>query len=68
MKITKNKKINFGRPSIKGVPAECLIERFIAGDSLLNIADEFDKPIFVVEEALRDALKRCGLKSKGRKG
>lgn len=47
--------IRFGRPTVAGhgTPTDMLLERHQAGDSILDLADDYDIPAKDVEEALR---------------
>lgn len=47
--------ISFGRPVIAGtsIPTAVLHERWKAGDSIESLAEDYDRPIAEIEEALR---------------
>jgi uncharacterized protein (DUF433 family) len=47
--------ISFGRPVIAGtsIPTAVLHERWKAGDSIQELAEDYDRPIAEIEEALR---------------
>jgi len=47
--------VSFGRPVIAGtsIPTAVLHERWKAGDSITELAEDYDRPIAEIEEALR---------------
>ena len=47
--------ISFGRPVIAGtsIPTAVLHERWKAGDSIAGLAEDYDRPVAEIEEALR---------------
>lgn len=47
--------ISFGRPVITGtsIPTAVLHERWKAGDSITDLAEDYDRPVAEIEEALR---------------
>jgi uncharacterized protein (DUF433 family) len=52
----------FGRPIVerKGITTSVIGERFRAGESMLDIAEDYDLEAFEVEEAIRyEALARA---------
>lgn len=55
MPVTTNPQICFGRPVITGtrIPVEELADRFLAGDSLAILAEDFAQPPRKIEEGLR---------------
>jgi uncharacterized protein (DUF433 family) len=48
-------KIAFGRSVIAGtsIPTAVLHERWKAGDSITDLAEDYDRPVIEIEEALR---------------
>lgn len=48
-------RVSFGRPVIAGtsIPTAVLHERWKAGDSLTDLAEDYDRPVAEIEEALR---------------
>ena len=48
-------RVSFGRPVIAGtsIPTAVLHERWKAGDSITSLAEDYDRPIAEIEEALR---------------
>jgi uncharacterized protein (DUF433 family) len=53
--------IRFGRPTVKGAPTDVLIERWRAGDSPQDLADDYGLTTEEVEEALRYESAPCPL-------
>jgi uncharacterized protein (DUF433 family) len=53
--IALDPRIRFGRPTIvgRGIPTDILFERHQAGDSLAELADDYDVPVEEIEEAIR---------------
>jgi uncharacterized protein (DUF433 family) len=53
--VVMNPKISFGRPVIDGtgVPVSSIYERYRAGDSVANLAQDFQLEIGAIEEAIR---------------
>jgi uncharacterized protein (DUF433 family) len=53
--IEINPQIRFGRPTVagKGVPTDVIFERFRAGDSSAELADDYDVTTSEVDEAIR---------------
>ncbi len=53
--VVMNPKISFGRPVIDGtgVPVASIYERYKAGDSVANLAQDFHLEIGAIEEAIR---------------
>ena len=53
--VVMNPKISFGRPVIDGtgVPVSSIYERYKAGDSVANLAQDFHLEIGAIEEAIR---------------
>jgi uncharacterized protein (DUF433 family) len=53
--IEINPQIRFGRPTVagKGVPTDVIFERFRAGDSSAELADDYDISTSEVDEAIR---------------
>ena len=45
--------IRFGRPAVKGVPTDVLVERWRGGDNLAELADDYGLTTDEVDEALR---------------
>jgi uncharacterized protein (DUF433 family) len=47
--------VSFGRPVIAGtrIPTEIIAERWDAGDSVTDLADDYDREIVEIDEALR---------------
>ena len=47
--------VSFGRPVITGtgIPSEAIAERFLGGDSMSDLAEDFDRPIEEIEQAIR---------------
>ncbi len=47
--------VSFGRPVIAGtsIPTAVLHERWKAGDSITDLAEDYDRPVAEIEEALR---------------
>lgn len=45
--------IRFGRPSIRGVPTDVIMERFTAGDSTSELADDYGLSTEEIDEATR---------------
>ena len=45
--------IRFGRPTVKGVPTDILEERWRAGDSVADLAEDYSLSIEEIEESLR---------------
>jgi uncharacterized protein (DUF433 family) len=45
--------IRFGRPTVKGAPTDVLIERWRAGDSSAELADDYGLTTVEIDEALR---------------
>jgi uncharacterized protein (DUF433 family) len=47
--------VSFGRPVITGtgIPSEAIAERFLGGDSMADLAEDFDRPIGEIEQAIR---------------
>ena len=47
--------VSFGRPVISGtgIPSEAVAERFLGGDSIADLAEDFDRPIDEIEQAIR---------------
>lgn len=47
--------VSFGRPVIAGtsIPTAVLHERWKAGDSITDLAEDYDRPLAEIEEALR---------------
>ena len=56
--ISLDPRVRFGRPVIAGtrIPTEEIAERFRAGDSLEQLADEYGRPPQEIEEAIRCEL------------
>lgn len=56
--ITMDPRVAFGRPTIVGsrIPTSEIAERFKAGDSFTDLADDFKRPIEEIEEAVRIEL------------
>lgn len=50
-----NPLISFGRPILKdsGIPTAIIAERFYAGDSIDELAEDYDRPKAEIEEAIR---------------
>jgi uncharacterized protein (DUF433 family) len=53
--VIMDPRIRFGRPTIKGhgTPTDLLLERHQAGDSIADLAADYDLPAAEVEEAIR---------------
>ena len=53
--VTIDPRVSFGRPVIAGtsIPTAALHERWKAGDSLSDLAEDYDRPVAEIEEALR---------------
>lgn len=53
--------IAFGRPSLRGraVPTAVLADRFKAGERMSELADDFDVPVEMIEDAIRCELERA---------
>jgi uncharacterized protein (DUF433 family) len=53
--IVMDPRIRFGRPTItgRGVPTDAFFERHQAGDSITELADDYNIPTVEVEEAIR---------------
>jgi uncharacterized protein (DUF433 family) len=53
--IALDPRVRFGRPVIAGtsIPTTEIAERFAAGDSIVQIADEYGRPAKEIEEAIR---------------
>ena len=53
--IVQDPRIRFGRPTIsgKGLPTDILFERYQAGDSITELAADYDLPLAEMEEAIR---------------
>lgn len=53
--VVVDPRVAFGRPVLKGraVPTAVLADRFKAGDSLSELASDYDTPAEIIEEALR---------------
>ena len=45
--------IRFGRPSVKGVPTDVIVERWRAGDTSADLADDYGLTTDEVDEAIR---------------
>lgn len=45
--------IRFGRPSVKGVPTDVIVDRWRAGDTSANLADDYGLTTDEVDEAIR---------------
>ena len=56
--ISLDPRVRFGRPVIKGtsIPTEEVAERFRAGDTFAQLADDYDRPPEEIEEAIRCEL------------
>lgn len=50
--IVIDPRVSFGSPSVHGVPTWALRDRWIAGDDLIEIADDYTLPATSVEKAL----------------
>lgn len=52
--------IRFGRPSIRGVPTDVIMERFAAGDSTSELADDYGLSTEEIDETTRyEGLPEC---------
>ncbi|HUR82020.1 MAG TPA: DUF433 domain-containing protein [Thermoanaerobaculia bacterium] len=53
--VSIDPRVSFGRPVIAGtsIPTAVLHERWKAGDSLTELAEDYDRPFAEIEEALR---------------
>lgn len=60
MPVEVDPRVAFGRPVLRGraVPTAVLADRFKAGDTLLELAGDYDVPPNVIEEAIRCELDR----------
>ena len=56
--ISLDPRVRFGRPVIAGtsIPTEEIAERFRAGDTVAQLADEYGRPAQEIEEAIRCEL------------
>jgi uncharacterized protein (DUF433 family) len=61
--VVMDPRIRFGRPTITrhGTPTDILLERHQAGDSIADLAADYDLPVAEVEEAIRYEAKPVSL-------
>lgn len=58
VKITRNKKVNFGRYSIRGVPLFAIRDRYRGGDSIEELAYDYDLTEAEIKAALNFRSKK----------
>jgi uncharacterized protein (DUF433 family) len=56
--VEVNPRIQFGRPCLtgSGIPVDVILDRYLAGDSVLDLASDYGQPPQAIEEAIRYGL------------
>jgi uncharacterized protein (DUF433 family) len=53
--VEVNPRLQFGRPCLTGtgIPVEVILDRYLSGDSVLDLAQDYGQPSQAIEEAIR---------------